>query len=82
MIYTDRFSRVLSKSYARQSNCFASSIFDQKNHFHFFSFGSILRLNNFILKHKISEQQINPKVLSVASSCHNNGNSKNGKHRL
>ena len=41
-----------------------------------FSFGSILRWNNFILKHKISEQQINPKVLSVASSCHYNGNSK------
>ena len=33
----------------------------------------------FLLKHKISEQQINLKVLSVASSCHYNGNSKNGK---
>ena len=25
---------------------------------------------------------MNPKVLSVASSCHKNGNSKNGKNRL
>ena len=40
-----------------------------------------LKLNSF-LKHKISEQQINPKVLSVTSSCHYNGNSKNGKNRL
>ena len=47
-----------------------------------FSFGSILRLNNFLLKHNISEQQIKPEVLSVASSCHYNGNSKNGKNRL
>ena len=28
------------------------------------------------MKHKISEQQINPKVLLVASSCDYNGNSK------
>ena len=41
-----------------------------------------LRLNNFLSKHKISEHQINPKVLSVASSCHYNGNSKNGKNRF
>ena len=41
-----------------------------------------LRLNNLLLKHEISEQQINPKVSSVASSCHYNGNSKNGKNRL
>ena len=40
------------------------------------------RLNNFLFKTcKISEQQINCKVLSVASSCHYNGNSKNGKNR-
>ena len=45
-----------------------------------FSFGSILRSNNFLLKHKISDQQINPKVLSVATSCHHNGNSKHGKY--
>ena len=33
--------------------------------------------------YKISEQQIfNPKVLSVANSCDNNENSKNGKNRL
>ena len=38
-----------------------------------------LRLNNFLLTHKISEQQINSKVLSVASSLNYNGNSKNGK---
>ena len=48
--------------------------------FSFFSFGSVLRSNNFLLKHKISEQQINPKVLSVVSSCHYNGNSKHGKY--
>ena len=48
--------------------------------FSLFSFGSILRSNNFLLKHKISEQQVNPKVLSVASSCHYNGNSKHGKY--
>ena len=55
-----------------------SQIFDQKNHFHFL----VLKLNNFLLKHKISEQQVNPKALSVATSCHYNGNSKNGKSRL
>ena len=38
-----------------------------------------VRLNNFLLKHKISEQQINPQVLSFANSCHYNENSKNGK---
>ena len=32
--------------------------------------------------YKISEQQENPKVLSVANSCHYNENFKNGKHRL
>ena len=32
--------------------------------------------------YKVSEQQVNPKVLSVANSCHYNENSKNGKHRL
>ena len=32
--------------------------------------------------YKISEQQINPKVLSVANSCHYDENSKNGKTRL
>ena len=32
--------------------------------------------------YKISEQQINPKVLSVASSCHYNGNVKKGKTNL
>ena len=30
----------------------------------------------------ISEQQINPKVLSVADSCHSNENSQNGKNRV
>ena len=39
--------------------------------------------NNFLHKrYKISEQQINPKVLSVANSSHYNENSKNGKNRL
>ena len=33
-------------------------------------------------REKISEQQVNPKVLSVANSCHYNENFKNGKHRL
>ena len=35
IIYTDRFSTVLSKSNAGQSNCFAFSVFDHKNHFDF-----------------------------------------------
>ena len=56
IIYTDRFPRVLSKSNAWQSNCFSFSVFDYKNHFHFLS------LNNFLFKHKISEQYIHPKV--------------------
>ena len=30
----------------------------------------------------ISEQQINPKVLSVANSCHSKENSQNGKNRV
>ena len=32
--------------------------------------------------YKISEQQINPEVLSVANTCHYNENSKNAKNRL
>ena len=32
--------------------------------------------------YKLSEQQINPKVLSVTNPCHYNENSKNGKNRL
>ena len=32
--------------------------------------------------YKISEQQVNPEVLSVANSCHYNENLTNGKHRL
>ena len=41
------------------------------------------KIEKFSLKtYKISEQQINAKVLSVANSCHYNENSKNGKSRL
>ena len=32
--------------------------------------------------YKISEQQVNPKVLLVANSCLYNENFKNGQHRL
>ena len=32
--------------------------------------------------YKLSEQEINPKVLSVSNSCDNNENSKNGKNCL
>ena len=53
---------------------FTFSIFDQKNNFDF-----LASVNNLLLKHKISKQQINPKVLSVASSCHCNGISKMAK---
>ena len=56
---------------------FTFSIFDQKSNFDF-----LASVNNFLLKHKISKQQINPKVLSVASSRHCNGISKNGKNCL
>ena len=35
IICTDKFSRVLLKSNAWQSNQFAFSVFGQKNHFHF-----------------------------------------------
>ena len=36
----------------------------------------------FLKTYKISEQQVNPKVLSVTNSCHYNEKSKDGKHRL
>ena len=77
IIYTDRFSRILSKSNAIK--LFRILNLSSEKLFSFFTFGSILRLNNFLLKHKISEQQISSKVLSIASACHYNGNSKNGK---
>ena len=46
IIYTDRFSKELSKSNAWQSNRFTFSIFDQKNYFDFLAL-----VNNFLLKH-------------------------------
>ena len=55
------------------------NLFDQKNHFHFLALVQS-KTEQFSFKtHKISEQQINPKVSSVASSCHYNRNSKMAK---
>ena len=60
----------------------AQSIFDQKNDFNFLALVQS-RIEQFSLKtYKMSEQQVKPKVLSVANSCHCNENFKNGKHRL
>ena len=57
-------------------------IFDQKNDFNFLALVQS-KIEQFSLKtYKISEQQINPKVLPVANSCHYNENPKNGKHRF
>ena len=50
------------------SNC--QSIFDQKNDFNFLALVQS-RIEQFSLKtYKISEQQVNSKVFSVANSCH------------
>ena len=58
---------------------FAFGIFDQKNRFHFLTLVQS-KTEYFPFKtYKISEQQINPKVLSVTSSCHYNGNFKTAK---
>ena len=60
----------------------SQSIFDEKNHFDFLALVQS-KIELFSSKtYKISEQQINPKVLSVANSCHYNENFKNGKNRL
>ena len=60
----------------------SQSIFDQKNDFNFLALVQS-RIEQFSLKtYKVSEQQGNPEVLSVANSCHCNENFKNGKHRL
>ena len=57
-------------------------IFDQKNHFNFLALVQS-KAEQFSSKtYKFSEQQINPKVLSVAYSCHYNENPKNGKNHL
>ena len=65
-----------------QTVSYSQSIFDQKNHFNFLGLVQS-KIQQFSLKtYKISEQQINPKVSSVANSCHINENSKNGKNRL
>ena len=54
----------------------SQSIFHQKNDFNFLALVQS-RIESFSLKpYKISEQQVNPKVLSVANSCHYNENSK------
>ena len=36
----------------------------------------------FFKRYKISEQEVNPKVLSVTNSCHYNEKYKDGKHHL
>ena len=60
----------------------SQSIFDQKNHFNFLALVES-KIESLSLKtYTISEQQINPKVLSVPSFCHNDENSKNGKNCL
>ena len=60
----------------------SQSFFDQKNDFDFVALVQS-RIEQFSLRtYKISEQQVNPKVLSVANSCHYNENFENGKHRL
>ena len=60
----------------------SQSIFDQKNHFNFLALVQS-KIEQFSLKtYKISEQQIDPKVLSVANSCYYNEKSKNGKNCL
>ena len=58
------------------------SIFEQKNDLNFLALVQS-RIEQFSLKtNKISEQQVNPKVLSVANSCHYNENFTNDKHSL
>ena len=60
----------------------SQSIFDQKNHPNFLALVES-KIESLSLKtYTNSEQQINPKVLSVANFCHNDENSKNGKNRL
>ena len=85
VIYTDRFTDFPEYSECQmpdnQTFSHFQSIFNQKNHFDFFSFGSIQVWIIVLKTYKLSEQQINPKVLSVANSCHHNENSKNGKNR-
>ena len=64
------------------ADCFAFSVFDQKNHFHVLALVQSKIEQLSFKTYKILEQQINPKVLSVANSCHYNKNSKNGKNHL
>ena len=65
IIYTDRYCRVPSKSNAWQSNWFAFSIFDQKNHFHVLALVQS-KLNIILLKH-IKFQTATNKPQSVVS---------------
>ena len=59
----------------------SQSFLDQKNYFTFLALVQS-RIEYFSLRtYKISEQQANPEVLSVANSCHYDENFKN-KHRL
>ena len=54
----------------------SQSTYDQQNNFNFLALVQF-KTEQFSLKtYKISEQQVNPKVLSVADSCHYNENSK------
>ena len=58
----------------------SQSIFDQKNHFNFLA-SVQSKIEKFSSEtYKISEQEINSKVLSVNNSYHYNENSKNGKN--
>ena len=80
IIYTDRFSRVPQYQMPdNQTVSHSQSIFDQKNDFNFLA---LVQSRIELKTYKISEQQINPKVLSVANSFHYDENLKNGKHRL
>ena len=53
----------------------SQSIIDQKNHVNFLALVQSKIEQVSIKTYKISEQQINPKVLSVAISCHCDKNS-------
>ena len=58
------------------------SIFDQKTHLNFLALDEC-KIAGIVFKTcTISEQQITPKVLSVADFCHNDENSINGKDGL
>ena len=80
MIYTDRFESALNVK------CLTIKLFHIINLslirkiILIFQLWLNLRLLALSLTCTTSEQQINPKVLSVADFCHNDENSKNGKN--